>query len=59
MVKLFTPSSIAAPASKYSHGALVDYNARWLHVSGQVGANADGKSPTALKPKRIECGKIL
>lgn len=42
MVKLFTPGSIAAPASKYSHGALVDYNARWLHVSGQVGTNADG-----------------
>ena len=42
MVKLHTPNSIAAPASRYSHGAEAGPNARWLHISGQVGANPDG-----------------
>ncbi|HIM46827.1 MAG TPA: RidA family protein [Alphaproteobacteria bacterium] len=42
MVKLHTPNSIAAPASRYSHGAEAGPNARWLHISGQVGTNPDG-----------------
>ena len=42
MIKLHTPTSIAAPASCYSHGAEAGPNACWLHVSGQVGTNADG-----------------
>ena len=42
MVKLHTPTNIAAPASRYSHGAEAGPNARWLHISGQVGTNADG-----------------
>ena len=42
MIKLHTPTSIAAPASCYSHVAEAGPKARWLHVSGQVGTNADG-----------------
>ena len=42
MITLHTPLTIAAPASRYSHGAEAGPNARWLHVSGQVGTNADG-----------------
>ena len=42
MVKLYPPASIAAPASRYSHGAEAGPNARWLHISGQVGTNTDG-----------------
>ena len=42
MVKLHTPTAIAAPASRYSHGAEAGPNARWLHISGQVGTNTDG-----------------
>ena len=42
MIKLHTPTSIAAPASCYSHGAEAGPNARWLHISGQVGTNANG-----------------
>tara|TARA_Y100000588_G_scaffold186441_1_gene200352 strand:- start:1331 stop:1720 length:390 start_codon:yes stop_codon:yes gene_type:complete len=42
MIRLHTPNTIAAPASRYSHGAEAGPNARWLHVSGQVGSNADG-----------------
>ena len=42
MIRLHTPNTIAAPASRYRHGAEAGPNARWLHVSGQVGSNADG-----------------
>ena len=42
MIKLHTPAAIAAPASRYSHGAEVGAGARWLHISGQVGMNPDG-----------------
>lgn len=42
MIKFYNPSGMAAPASRYSHGAEAGPGARWLHVSGQVGANPDG-----------------
>jgi enamine deaminase RidA (YjgF/YER057c/UK114 family) len=42
MVRLFSPPDICKPFSRYSHGALVDGPARWLHISGQVGAKPDG-----------------
>ncbi|MDA0229620.1 MAG: RidA family protein [Proteobacteria bacterium] len=49
MIKLHTPTSIAAPASRYSHGAEAGPNARWLHISGQVGTNADGTIAEGLE----------
>jgi enamine deaminase RidA (YjgF/YER057c/UK114 family) len=42
MIKLHNPSSVAAPASFYSHAAQVGPNTRWLHISGQVGVTPDG-----------------
>lgn len=36
------PASIAPPFSSYSHGVEVGANARWLHISGQVGVLPDG-----------------
>jgi enamine deaminase RidA (YjgF/YER057c/UK114 family) len=42
MNKFHNPSGMAVPASRYSHGAEAGPGARWLHVSGQVGANPDG-----------------
>ena len=41
-IKFHNPPGIAAPASFYSHGAEAGPNARWLHISGQVGVNAEG-----------------
>ena len=49
MIKLHPPTSIAAPASRYSHGAEAGPNARWLHISGQVGTNADGTIADGLE----------
>ncbi|MSO70035.1 MAG: RidA family protein [Alphaproteobacteria bacterium] len=43
MIKFHNPSTIGAPASRYSHGAEAGPGARWLHVSGQVGVDPSGK----------------
>jgi 2-iminobutanoate/2-iminopropanoate deaminase len=42
-MRLFNPDTVCKPFSSYSHGALVERSARWLHISGQVGAAPDGK----------------
>ncbi len=52
-IKLHNPTSIALPFSCYSHGASAPANARWLHVSGQVGVTPDGIVP-ADPEKQIE-----
>ena len=44
-IQLHNPAGIAPPFSCYSHGASVSANARWLFVSGQVGATSDGFVP--------------
>ncbi|MDB6078535.1 MAG: hypothetical protein JWO82_2282 [Akkermansiaceae bacterium] len=45
MITLHNPTGIAPPFSCYSHGASASANARWLYVSGQVGATPDGIVP--------------
>lgn len=40
--KFITPKGIAAPASNYSHGALVTGSPRRLMISGQIGLDPDG-----------------
>ena len=42
-MKSHTPSTIAPPAALYVHGMEVPANARWLFISGQVGAHPDGR----------------
>ena len=42
MLTTHTPLSIAPPSSAYAHGVSAPVNARWLHISGQVGLNDDG-----------------
>ena len=36
------PGAIAPPFSRYAHGVEAPDSARWLHVSGQVGVDAEG-----------------
>jgi len=36
------PSDVPKPASAYSQGIEVKPNARWLHISGQIGVSPDG-----------------
>ncbi|MGH6897169.1 MAG: RidA family protein [Geminicoccaceae bacterium] len=43
MLKQHNPKAVAPPFSRYSHGVETPDNARWLHVSGQVGVTPEGK----------------
>jgi 2-iminobutanoate/2-iminopropanoate deaminase len=43
MLKQHNPPAVAPPFSRYSHGIEASDNARWLHVSGQVGVTPEGK----------------
>lgn len=44
-IRLHNPASIAPPFSCYSHGASAPASARWLYISGQVGATPEGVVP--------------
>jgi enamine deaminase RidA (YjgF/YER057c/UK114 family) len=44
-ITLHNPAGVATPFSRYSHGASAPAGARWLHISGQVGATPDGTVP--------------
>ncbi len=48
MPRFFNPADVAAPASRYSHGAEHGASARRLVVSGQVGVAPDGAVPAGL-----------
>ena len=39
------PAAVAPPFSAYSHAVEVPPDARWLHLSGQVGVRPDGSIP--------------
>lgn len=42
MPRFFNPSTVAAPAARYSHGVEHGAGARRLVISGQVGTRPDG-----------------
>lgn len=42
MLKFLTPATVAKPFSSYSHAVEAPADARWLHISGQVGVLPDG-----------------
>ncbi|PAJ77544.1 RidA family protein [Burkholderia ubonensis] len=44
-IQFHNPAGIAEPFSRYSHGVSAPTAARWLHISGQVGATPDGIVP--------------
>ena len=37
------------PLANYSHGIEVPPNARWLHISGQVAVDKDGRTPEGFE----------
>lgn len=47
MLRAVNPKTIPDPIGTYSHAIEVPPNARWLHISGQIGVRADGSiAPT-------------
>ena len=55
MIRLFNPPEINKPFSRYSHGAVVDGPARWLHIAGQVGAKPDGTIEVGFEAQAKRC----
>jgi enamine deaminase RidA (YjgF/YER057c/UK114 family) len=51
----YNPPDVAAPASTYSHGVEVKPNARWLHISGQIGVLPNGKVAADFKEQAEAC----
>jgi 2-iminobutanoate/2-iminopropanoate deaminase len=49
------PASLGAPGGHYSHAIEVSPNARWLYLSGQVGATPDGVMPTGITAQAENC----
>lgn len=55
MLKRFNPDGVTPPLSNYSHGVVVPGGMRLLHVSGQIGAAADGSVPTNAEEQCRNC----
>jgi enamine deaminase RidA (YjgF/YER057c/UK114 family) len=47
-MKVYNPPAVHAAAT-YSHGIEVPPNARWLHISGQIGIGPDGKMKDGIE----------
>ncbi len=56
-----TPGSVAPPmpGAKYSHSVEVPPHARWLYVSGQLGARPDGSVPETFDEQIEWCWKNI
>jgi enamine deaminase RidA (YjgF/YER057c/UK114 family) len=57
--KPHNPVGVAAPAGPYTHGIEVAPNARWLHISGQVGTAPDGSVPADIEAQAANCWRNI
>jgi enamine deaminase RidA (YjgF/YER057c/UK114 family) len=53
------PAEVAPPGGRYTHAIEVPPNARWLHISGQVGTAPDGTVPSAFAAQVENCWRNL
>jgi 2-iminobutanoate/2-iminopropanoate deaminase len=53
------PVTVAPPGGRYTHAIEVPPNARWLHISGQVGTAPDGTVPKEFGAQVENCWKNL
>jgi enamine deaminase RidA (YjgF/YER057c/UK114 family) len=53
------PAQIAPPGGRYSHAVEVPPDARWLHISGQIGAAPDGSVPDGIEAQVENCWKNI
>jgi len=59
MLKRMNPAGAPKPFSKYSQAVAVPAQARWLHVSGQVGATPDGTILKGFDAQAAQCWKNI
>ncbi|MDZ4737516.1 MAG: RidA family protein [Rhodospirillaceae bacterium] len=55
MLKRFNPDTVVKPFSNYSQGVAAPAGARWLYVSGQVGAKPDGTIEKGFEAQAARC----
>jgi 2-iminobutanoate/2-iminopropanoate deaminase len=55
MFKRLNPPTVVKPFSRYSQAVEVPANARWLHISGQVGATPDGTILKGFEAQAKQC----
>jgi enamine deaminase RidA (YjgF/YER057c/UK114 family) len=55
MLKRLNPDTVVKPFSNYSQGVSAPANARWLYVSGQVGAKPDGTIEKGFEAQAARC----
>lgn len=58
-MKTYNPSTVAAPTGPFSHGVETPPNARWLHISGQIGIAPDGKVPAEFEAQAEQCWRNI
>jgi enamine deaminase RidA (YjgF/YER057c/UK114 family) len=60
MLKQLNPPTVVKPFSRYSQAVEALANARWLHISGQVGATPDGTILRGFEAQAKQCwGNIV
>ncbi len=59
MLDYHNPATVAAPASRYSHGVEVPAHSRLLFVSGQVGVRSDGTTPVDAREQHEQVWKNI
>ena len=55
MLKRINPDTVVKPFSNYAQGVSAPANARWLYVSGQVGARPDGTIEKGFEAQAARC----
>ncbi len=55
MNTIHNPNTVAKPASSYSQAVEVPPDARWLHISGQIGVAPDGTPREGIDAQADQC----
>jgi enamine deaminase RidA (YjgF/YER057c/UK114 family) len=55
MLKRINPDTVVKPFSNYAQAVSAPANARWLYVSGQVGAKPDGTLEKGFEAQAARC----
>ena len=55
MLKFMNPPTVVKPFSRYSQAVEAPADARWLYISGQVGAKPDGTILRGFEAQATQC----
>jgi len=55
MLTHYNPTTIAPPASNYSHGVCINNATNWLHISGQTAVMLNGEIASGIESQLTVC----